>query len=801
MKKNNQTFLKVKSTSFNNCILRKNSSQEKKPIKVVNLFIDNLGRQKLLNEDDVKLFLYTNRLFNQFRIDINSIRRAKSSKSKLDKNLYNCYKFFNKKIPHNTKNLVSIESQYNNRNGNLSERFNYNIATGTENQNIKKKFINRFNLLSKVEVNNIFNNENKNASINNIKNEIYYLPNFNTFSNLLENKLKNYSSFSFQNYYNHLSNFNNLNERDLINVTKINYVKTNDEKSKDNLNSQIYQNTKENSHNYTNDFNREKAAKVLPMKEKLKMFGFVNKKKNEILYDIPPPNYYDMDKYYYYNIFPENCGWLIKECFKHRTNWKECHSLNTNIFNFKWKEIATMNDFADYNNSYYNNVELKQMINHYEYNSCITNKYKLFLNFIKYCELKNIEIFKYIPFTIILDDSDYEEFSNYRANFKQIFTKINNFIFENNLIKNQIFDRRKKNYRTYFPLKDLKLGFKTYIEIPSTHYAGKNLWIIKAPNLNRGRCIKVFNDYNKIIKFINEINKGNVHEYDNINEEEENNIDKKGYKYKSNKIIIQKYIEKPFLYYGRKFDIRIWVLLTHKMKAYMFKEGHLKVSSINYDLDSNNSFIHLTNYSLQKYNKYFSKYEKGNEVSFETFQKYINDIIKKDINFKEFVYPQFIEIIRNTIKCSKNIINVNKRENCFELMGYDFLLDEEFNVFLLEINTNPGLEISSEIIKMLVPRMIDDALRLTVDDILKSDYSQDWKNQKGEYCSKFHVKGYKDEDNLWEFVCDVNTNDDKLIDNNINSYNNSIFTNIEFNIKKKKIHKRNLCKKRRNKTK
>ena len=203
MKKNNQIFLKAKSTSFNNYALRKNSSQEKKPIKVVNLFIDNLKRQKLLNEDDIKLFLYTNRLFNQFKIDINSIRRAKSSKSKLDKNLYNCYKFFNKKVPRNTKNLVSIESQYNNRTGNLSERFNYNITPMTENQNIKKKFINRFNLLSKVEVNNIFNNENKNANINNIKKEIYYLPNFNTFTNLLANKLKNYSSFSFQNYYNH----------------------------------------------------------------------------------------------------------------------------------------------------------------------------------------------------------------------------------------------------------------------------------------------------------------------------------------------------------------------------------------------------------------------------------------------------------------------------------------------------------------------------------------------------------------------------------------------------------------------
>ena len=174
---------------------------------------------------------------------------------------------------------------------------------------------------------------------------------------------------------------------------------------------------------------------------------------------------------------------------------------------------------------------------------------------------------------------------------------------------------------------------------------------------------------------------------------------------------------------------------------------------------------------------------------------------KKDINFKEFVYPQFMEIIRNTIKCSKNIININNRENCFELMGYDFLLDEEFNAFLIEINTNPGLEISSEIIKILVPRMIDDALRLTVDDVFKSDYIQDWKNQKGEYCSKFHVKGYKDEDNLWEFVCDVNSNEDKLINSNINSNNNnSIYNNIEFN-KKKKIYKRNQSKRRRNKTK
>lgn len=48
---------------------------------------------------------------------------------------------------------------------------------------------------------------------------------------------------------------------------------------------------------------------------------------------------------------------------------------------------------------------------------------------------------------------------------------------------------------------------------------------------------------------------------------------------RSNSFVIQKYMEKPLLFSGRKFDIRMWVLVTHELKIYLFKEGYLRTSS------------------------------------------------------------------------------------------------------------------------------------------------------------------------------------------------------------------------------
>ena len=358
------------------------------------------------------------------------------------------------------------------------------------------------------------------------------------------------------------------------------------------------------------------------------------------------------------------------------------------------------------------------------------------------------------------------------------------------------------------------IGKNTLIEIPSTHNSGNNLWIIKPINLNRGMCIKIVNSIEKIEETINKFKDGVKFTYtkeENKNElrniilenmsndieitEEDEKMEFKDKLYYCNRIIIQKYIERPLLYKKRKCDIRIWVLLTQLMHVYVFKEGHLKTCSVEYDLDSKNLFSHITNYSFQKHNNNFQKFEKGNEVPFHEFQKFIDDNYpEKNYKLNIDLMEKIKEIIYITMRSVKHKINKNNRNYQFEIFGYDFMLDENFNVFLIEINTNPGLEESSPWIKVIVPRMLDDALRLTLDQLFetKYDFNLNYKKQKHlekscdsikpcqkektenninkenkKYISPFSVPGYKEDDNLWEFVCDLNERDplDDLINN------------------------------------
>jgi Tubulin-tyrosine ligase family len=85
------------------------------------------------------------------------------------------------------------------------------------------------------------------------------------------------------------------------------------------------------------------------------------------------------------------------------------------------------------------------------------------------------------------------------------------------------------------------------------------------------------------------------------------------------------------------------------------------------------------------------------------------------VDVYENLVPQIKELIIKSMHAVRKKLDPFKRRHTFELFGYDFILDEDYNVWLIEVNTNPCIEESSQLLKILLPRMIEDMLRLTVD--------------------------------------------------------------------------------------
>jgi hypothetical protein len=55
--------------------------------------------------------------------------------------------------------------------------------------------------------------------------------------------------------------------------------------------------------------------------------------------------------------------------------------------------------------------------------------------------------------------------------------------------------------------------------------------------------------------------------------------------------------------------------------------------------------------------------------------------------------------------------------NTFEVFGLDFMIDDEFKIYLIEVNTNPCLELASPLLARLIPNMLENAIKIAVDPL------------------------------------------------------------------------------------
>ena len=115
------------------------------------------------------------------------------------------------------------------------------------------------------------------------------------------------------------------------------------------------------------------------------------------------------------------------------------------------------------------------------------------------------------------------------------------------------------------------------------------------------------------------------------------------------------------------------------------------------------------------------------------------------MDFYDLMNNQITPIIEMTLQCVDNgKLNPNNKKHTFEIFGYDFMVDKNLKPWLIEVNTNPCLEETSQLLKQLLPRMLDDAFKHTMDFIFPPIEQYDK--------TPFPLEGYPDDENLWQHI-------------------------------------------------
>lgn len=224
-----------------------------------------------------------------------------------------------------------------------------------------------------------------------------------------------------------------------------------------------------------------------------------------------------------------------------------------------------------------------------------------------------------------------------------------------------------------------------------------------------------------------------------------------------NKIVVQEYIHNPFLIDGYKFDLRIYVLITRvePLTIFVYKEGLARFATEKYDSklldteDEKSAFIHLTNYAINKKNTKFTEAAKTPEsqectrliifiAAATQSRRQLGIIIENTSEWKRLMsevmdhldlegidikdlWDEIKDIIRKTIlwiqpslaQTYKSLQPRSKRmDMCFQLLGFDVLIDDYGQPWLLEVNHDPSFTTTSEMDNKVKESLIKGKLRL-----------------------------------------------------------------------------------------
>lgn len=249
---------------------------------------------------------------------------------------------------------------------------------------------------------------------------------------------------------------------------------------------------------------------------------------------------------------------------------------------------------------------------------------------------------------------------------------------------------------------------------------GDKVWILKPSMSDKGQGIRLFKSIEQLQSIFDSF------EEEKDEDEQEEDDDNNGIIISQLRhFIVQEYQSNPLLlpsYDNKKFHLRTYVVCQGNLRVFVYKNILTLFSDSSYenpkDLENNsnteiNMNGHLTNTCLQES-------ESPLVVPFWL----LNDIEKSD---KNNIYEQIKEITSELFKAATSVdkINFQPLDNAIEIFGIDFLVNDDLQVNLLEVNSYPDFKQTGDDLKELIYELFDSVVVQVVNPLINSTGNND----------------------------------------------------------------------------